>query len=355
MPIFGGKKKKDKEKEKRRQPSPEEQQFSSKEYLASKHNNGSRKASPGPGPASIHDLVAYDPSPSTRYPKRQNSNVVTKREFFEKKALQNSTDGNLVSPEKRRKREDSSASGSSGTTTSAQGSFTSVTSGRRPQSRTAPGSGASTTSEQSLLTVSPTRRDSSYPAHETIPEYASNNVGKEKTSGQVALPLPPLLTTTVEHRRVTAVKNAHAPGGGFGFILRKSYLPVPEDPDKTKLVHLIEPRSDYLGPLMTGDRIIEVNGENVDNAPHERVVDLIKASGDSVDLLVASMPELLELNMRGALDDQYQPISRNNQWRKSGRAKQGTGTLRKRAFARKAFKVCEPESLWRYLLSVGKH
>lgn len=88
---------------------------------------------------------------------------------------------------------------------------------------------------------------------------------KERTISGVDLPLPPLQTTRVRHRSIIAQKNA--PGGGFGFILRKSYLPVPEDPEKTRLVHLVEPRTDYFGPLMTGDRIIEVNAANVEDAP----------------------------------------------------------------------------------------
>lgn len=164
----------------------------------------------------------------------------------------------------------------------------------------------------------------------------SLEIGREKTFEGHYLPLPPLQTTTVRHRTVNAIKNAT--GGGFGFILRKSYLPVPEDPDKTRLVHLIEPRSDYFGPLMTGDRIIEVNGDNVEDAPHEMVVEMIKASGDSVELLVASMPELLELNARGAFDD---APSRNTPNRRSGRMKAGgTGTLRRNTkTTRKEFKV----------------
>ena len=148
----------------------------------------------------------------------------------------------------------------------------------------------------------------------------TTEMGKEKSFDGINLPLPPLQTSVVRLREVQARRNPQ--GGGFGFILRKSYLPMPDEPDKTKLVHLIEPRADYLGPLMTGDRIIEVNGEVVEDSPHEIVVELIKASGDFVGLQVASMPELFELNARGALDDTF---SRNSGLRKSGKAKQGTG------------------------------
>ena len=147
-------------------------------------------------------------------------------------------------------------------------------------------------------------------------------VGKEKEFPDVYLPLPPLQTSSVRHRNVVAEKSSQL--GGFGFNLRKSFQPDLEHPEKPLLVHVVEPRPNYVGPLMTGDRILEVNGENVAHAPHERVVDLIKASGDRVQLIVASVPELMELNERGVFDDAKAHLST-----KKG-AKSGAGTLRKK-------------------------
>ena len=207
------------------------------------------------------------------------------------------------------------------------------TSGRSYTSHHPPSHTSDLSSPSSNQQLSNTGKQESSPMLDIL----SSNLSREKSLSGADLPLPPLQTTSVRHRNVLALKNA--PGGGFGFILQKSYLPVPDDPDKTCLVHLVEPRADYTGPLMTGDRIIEVNGESVDEAPHERVVELIKASGDSVQMVVASMPELLELNTRGAFDNALKPLVRT-QLRKSGRAKTGTGTLRKNAAeGRKAFKV----------------
>ena len=165
-------------------------------------------------------------------------------------------------------------------------------------------------------------------------------VGKEKVFNGVRLTLPPLKTSTVEVRRVTATKSTAM--GGFGFILRKSFQPDPEQPDTGRLVHVVEPRPNYHGPLMTGDRIVEVNGENVANSPHERVVELIKSSGDFVEMWVASVPELMELNLRGALDDVGMTLSNsstklaaNAGGTGSGKkAKSGAGTLRQRAVQR---------------------
>ena len=163
-------------------------------------------------------------------------------------------------------------------------------------------------------------------------------VGKEKVFNGVRLTLPPLKTSSVEVRRVTATKSAAM--GGFGFILRKAFQPDPEQPDTAMLVHVVEPRSNYQGPLMTGDRIVEVNGENVAHSPHERVVELIKSSGDFVEMWVALVPELRELNLRGALDDTSLTSSTSSSklsgsmGRGTGsgkKAKSGAGTLRQRA------------------------
>ena len=177
-------------------------------------------------------------------------------------------------------------------------------------------------------------------------------VGKEKEFPNAKLKLPPLQTSRVRHRLITSVKNPVV--GGFGFNLRKAFQPHPEDPEKPLLVHLVEPRPNYFGPLMTGDRILEVNGENVENAPHERVVELIKKSGDVVEMKVASVPELMELNERGVFDDTGSSdgivasgTRTGSIARKSGRP--SVGTLRKNAVERRGsiFQVSNRMSILR--------
>jgi hypothetical protein len=54
--------------------------------------------------------------------------------------------------------------------------------------------------------------------------------------------------------------------------------------------------------LYRGDRILEVNGVNVDGATHKQVVDLIKSGNDQLSLVVISMP----------LDDSNRTIQSNN-------------------------------------------
>ena len=255
--------------------------------------------------------------------RESGKNVAAHKKFYEQMSRSSihspgsSSPRRVSSPEKKRRDRDNSvtSAGSSRSTSRIAVSVTSPVSGNRTPDR------SSRPISDYMASASPitSKRFSS-----VFMEGSSSSaveIGKEKVFEGIKLPLPPLQTAAVRLREVDARRNAQ--GGGFGFILRKSYLPVPEEPDKTKLVHLIEPRSDYTGPLMTGDRIIEVNGEMVEDEPHETVVEMIKASGDCVNLKVASMPELVELNNRGALDSTFE---RNSGVRKSGKAKQGTGT-----------------------------
>lgn len=330
MPLFGRQKKKDAKKQ-----VDKPQRLQHNIVIQAPDVKGPTIISPGlqgpggdsnsPSPTTlkqdaISQLVPASWSKSaSSLPRRESGpNVAVKKTYFEKLSSESST-GNLSprrisSPEKRKPGEELTISTSSSTARSTSASLLSPGGNRTP-----------------TLTDRHSKSISDYMDSPTSKRMSMNldSPGLVSTEMKefkgILLPLPPLQTTAVRLREVDARRNAQ--GGGFGFILRKSYLPMPDEPDKTKLVHLIEPRADYFGPLMTGDRIIEVNGELVEDAPHEVVVDLIKASGDCVNLQVASMPELMELNNRGALDDNRSdnPFERNTGHRKSGKAKQGTG------------------------------
>lgn len=232
---------------------------------------------------------------------------------------------------------------SASASTSQHGSHASLL---RPEARSQGGSSYSSVSspapDQQTSPAVPSKGYSGSYGFESPPAVADivPSAAEKKPFNGRTLPLPPLQMATVQHRSVVAEKSPQH-GGGFGFILRQSYLPEPDDPGKTRLVHLVEPRPDYAGPLMTGDRIIEVNDCVVEDEPHERVVELIKASGDRVELMVASMPELLELNARVFQGSDNPFANRGSKFRKSGKMKPGqTGTLRKQAaLAKKQLKV----------------
>lgn len=55
--------------------------------------------------------------------------------------------------------------------------------------------------------------------------------------------------------------------------------------------------------LCRGDRILEVNGTNVDGATHKQVVDLIKSGGDNLTLTVISVPNDPEYTSKRSTDN----------------------------------------------------
>ena len=111
----------------------------------------------------------------------------------------------------------------------------------------------------------------------------------------VDLHLPELRKLNSESGRVLHVKRR--PIGDFGFALRRSTL----SGDKTKMIHLAEPLGDENNTgLIPGDRLVEVNGRNVENSTREEIIDMISASGDEVVLRVVPVPELAEFSSRTA-------------------------------------------------------
>ena len=356
MPLFGKKKEKKKAyyPEARKPPSPESPQ----------HYGGAEGRTSGPG--SVSPRLSPSGSMQNLGISRSNKDSALRTVMGRGNEHSGSVKDKVAhyeqkeSPEKKKKgvsgsyasldsRERSVTSPPPSASTSQHGSYGSLL---RPETHSQAGSShssvASPAPEQvaaSPTTTTTTTTTTTYPTSygfESPPAVVtmSPTEVRGKSFEGHHLPLPPLQMATVQHRQVRAEKSQQN-GGGFGFILRQSYLPVPDDPGKTRLVHLVEPRPDYTGSLMTGDRIVEVNGWQVEDETHERVVELIKASGDSVELLVASMPELRELNSRVFQGSDNPFANRGNKLRKSGKMKPGqTGTLRKQgAKAKKEFKV----------------
>lgn len=109
----------------------------------------------------------------------------------------------------------------------------------------------------------------------------------------VDLSLPELSSPPVDSGRILHIKRL--PIGDFGFALRRSTV----DTEKGSIVHLVEPLGDdkHTG-LMPGDRLVEVNGQNVENATREEIIDMISASGNEVVLRVMTVPELADFSKR---------------------------------------------------------
>ena len=191
----------------------------------------------------------------------------------------------------------------------------------------------------SILRNSPSRGSTSSPARHSM---ISNNSylldddfkildNKDKDYSGVELELPDLeVDDGLRERYVHVTKG---PTGGFGFELRISYMPDPLMPDSSRPVHVLEPKSTCVASLMSGDILVEVNNVNVEFEPHDRVVEMIRAAGDEMDFVVRSVPELVELNIRGALTTSPELSSSPRKMYSTNKSKsrmlKGVGTLRR--------------------------
>lgn len=99
------------------------------------------------------------------------------------------------------------------------------------------------------------------------------------------------------------------PRGDFGFNLR--WAPYHADDGVVRQVVHAEPGSSGVrSGVIAGDRIIEINGQNVERTSKEEVISLIQKSADPLRLLVKQLPEVSELSSRtegtanGVLDDE---------------------------------------------------
>ncbi|XP_063654875.1 unconventional myosin-XVIIIa isoform X8 [Pan troglodytes] len=107
------------------------------------------------------------------------------------------------------------------------------------------------------------------------------------------VPLPPPTLRELELQR--------RPTGDFGFSLRRTTMldRGPEGQACRRVVHFAEPGAgtkDLALGLVPGDRLVEINGHNVESKSRDEIVEMIRQSGDSVRLKVQPIPELSELS-----------------------------------------------------------
>ncbi|XP_063811986.1 unconventional myosin-XVIIIa isoform X5 [Pseudophryne corroboree] len=89
--------------------------------------------------------------------------------------------------------------------------------------------------------------------------------------------------------------------GDFGFSLRRTTMldRAPDGQVYRRVVHFAEPGAgtkDLALGLVPGDRLVEINGRNVENKSRDEIVEMIRQSGDTVRLKVQPIPELSELS-----------------------------------------------------------
>ncbi|XP_030236326.1 unconventional myosin-XVIIIa isoform X11 [Gadus morhua] len=114
------------------------------------------------------------------------------------------------------------------------------------------------------------------------------------------LQLPAVVSPTVPETRALELQRRNT--GDFGFSLRRSTM-LNRGPDGVfrQLVHFAEPGAgtkDLALGLVPGDRLVEVNGCNVESNTRDEIVEMIRQSGDTVRLKVQPILELSELSRR---------------------------------------------------------
>lgn len=125
-----------------------------------------------------------------------------------------------------------------------------------------------------------------------VPELVTKRFPADLRLPALVPPPPPALRELELQRR---------PTGDFGFSLRRTTMldRAPEGQAYRRVVHFAEPGAgtkDLALGLVPGDRLVEINGQNVENKSRDEIVEMIRQSGDSVRLKVQPIPELSELS-----------------------------------------------------------
>ncbi|XP_074016650.1 unconventional myosin-XVIIIa [Numenius arquata] len=125
-----------------------------------------------------------------------------------------------------------------------------------------------------------------------VPELVSKRFPAELRLPAVVPPQPPAPRQLELQRRNT---------GDFGFSLRRTTMldRAPDGQVYRRVVHFAEPGAgtkDLALGLVPGDRLVEINGRNVENKSRDEIVEMIRQSGETVQLKVQPILELSELS-----------------------------------------------------------
>lgn len=113
------------------------------------------------------------------------------------------------------------------------------------------------------------------------------------------LRLPTVVAPTAPETRELELQRRNT--GDFGFSLRRTTM-LDRGADGgvyRRVVHFAEPGAgtkDLALGLVPGDRLVEINGRNVENKSRDEIVEMIRQSGDTVRLKVQPILELSELS-----------------------------------------------------------
>ncbi|KFP01868.1 Unconventional myosin-XVIIIa, partial [Calypte anna] len=127
----------------------------------------------------------------------------------------------------------------------------------------------------------------------SVPELVSKRFPAELRLPALVPPQPPTPRQLELQRRNT---------GDFGFSLRRTTMldRTPDGQVYRRVVHFAEPGAgtkDLALGLVPGDRLVEINGRNVENKSRDEIVEMIRQSGETVQLKVQPILELSELSL----------------------------------------------------------
>ncbi|XP_042647411.1 unconventional myosin-XVIIIa isoform X19 [Tyto alba] len=125
-----------------------------------------------------------------------------------------------------------------------------------------------------------------------VPELVGKRFPAELRLPALVPPQPPTPRQLELQRRNT---------GDFGFSLRRTTMldRAPDGQVYRRVVHFAEPGAgskDLALGLVPGDRLVEINGRNVENKSRDEIVEMIRQSGETVQLKVQPILELSELS-----------------------------------------------------------
>lgn len=151
--------------------------------------------------------------------------------------------------------------------------------------------------------------DTSSPLESSNPDVTIDVTSPTEKSFEslgVDLSLPEVVPASPGIPRVIKVQRRMS--GDFGFALRRG-----TESGGSKTVHFVEP----VGPntaegILPGDRLIEVNGVNVEDVDREKIIEMIAKSGSEVVIKVVPVAELSELSVRSGLDGSFVQLDESN-------------------------------------------
>ncbi|XP_071946563.1 unconventional myosin-XVIIIa-like isoform X2 [Antedon mediterranea] len=176
----------------------------------------------------------------------------------------------------------------------------------------------------------------------SLPQYQDKYAGLDLRLPPIIPPKPPRTREIILQRQGN---------GGFGFSLRRSNIE-----ERTmnggivkRVIHFAEPSAsikENMTGLLPGDRLIEVNGFNVENAPREDIILKIRSSSDIVTLKVQPIAELVELSIRSSYEGNDGTPKKSGSLRRSGSLKFARGKAKSDDQLASEKAVIDAEKVW---------